>query len=550
MSSMGIDPLETLLSTTTHTQRKFTKEELAMLNLIHKEEKRLKARENYQDFLEYMRPHPQQYDDYTKTAYVSKPIHKLMVSFWEDVEDFTIMRGAMSVPPQTGKTTHTSEDGTAWMFGRNPDLHIAIGTYNETRAKEIGDNLRAILTSERYLEVFPEVKLALGGKNKSHLVSEKRGDIRLVGRGSGITGRPVDVFIIDDPVKDKAEAQSTAALDECWKWFSTTCMQRAHNLTRYVIIHTRWAANDLIGRVCDPDHPDYNADIARGYVYLNVKAYNNEPHIAKLLGIPAEECIWPEKFSPQLLQGIQKIMSPEDFSALYMGKPVPDEGGFFQKNMILPYEERDRPHRDRLKIYAASDHALSLKRQGNYSVLIIAGVDEHGHIWLLDLIRKKMTSDKLVEEMTKLMEYWRPITWWAGKDQISGSIGPFLKRQMKEMGLFSTHLVDSPEIGDKIAKAQPIRAMMSLGLVHVPSKAIWYQDFVNELLRFRGQGDAQDDQVDALAHLGRGLENMIRSRKIVANDQKSVKVGTLAWVMAETAQKRAQEAKIKGRAGW
>lgn len=530
--------------------RQLTAKEKQMLRLIEMEEKILKARESYKDFIEFMMPDPKDYDNPTASQYTCKPVHQLMIDFWTNIDSHKVMRGALSVPPQTGKTTHTSVMGTAWTLGRNNKLHIAIGTYNETRAKEIGDELRALLTSPRYKLVFPDVVLTMGGKNKSHLILETRGDIRLVGRGTGITGRPVDLFIVDDPVKDAAEANSTAALEECWKWFSTTAMQRAHNLTRYVVIHTRWAANDLIGRICDPDHPEYNENIARGYVYLNVKAYNNEPEIAKIMGIAPEACIWPEKFSPQLLESLRQIMAPQDFSALYMGKPVPDEGDFFEKSMIHNYEPQERPPIAELRVYAASDHAFSTKTKANYSVIVIAGVDKSGQIWLLDVIRGKFKTDKLVDKMLDAMKLWKPITWWAAKDAISGSIGPFLRKRMQEDGIFTTHIQDNPEIGDKIQKAQPIRGLMAMGRVRFPVRAHWYQDLVNELLRFRGQGDAADDQVDAMAHLGRGLNDMIMGRRVIANDTTVTKALTLGWIMAEDAQKKAEEARRKARAGW
>ena len=85
-----------------------SKQQSYLLHLVEKEEKRLKARESYSDFLEYMFPDNKHYDDVTKTSYVSKPVHKLMVKFWEEIDGMRSMRSAMSVPPQTGKTTHVT----------------------------------------------------------------------------------------------------------------------------------------------------------------------------------------------------------------------------------------------------------------------------------------------------------------------------------------------------------------------------------------------------------------------------------------------------------
>lgn len=285
--------------------RKLTPTEQRLLDIIEREELKLRARDNLEDFIRYMMPHPQHYDNPKFTSYVSKPVHKLMVKWWTEVDTCVSMRSALSVPPQTGKTHHTTVMGCAWSLGRKPDIKIMVGTYNENKAKMNGVLIRRLIDSPRYREVFPEVELEKGGKSKSLLVTNVGGYIFMAGRGTGVTGNPCDIFVIDDPVKDKQEAASTNALEEAWEWFSVTAQQRAHNLTRYAVIHTRWADNDLIGRLCDPEHPEYNEDRAQHWVWLNVKAHDNEPHIAEIMGIKPEDYIWPEKFSPALLAQIR-----------------------------------------------------------------------------------------------------------------------------------------------------------------------------------------------------------------------------------------------------
>ena len=532
-------------------RRKLTAEELRMLAFVDREEKRLKARENLQDFIEYMMPDPLAYEDVTRTSYISKPVHKLMVKWWMEIDSCTSMRSALSVPPQTGKTLHTTVMGSAWTLGRKPDIKIMVGTYNENKAKMNGVLIRRLIESPRYKEVFPEVELEKGGKSRSLLTTTVGGYVFMAGRGTGVTGQPCDIFVIDDPVKDKQEANSTNALEEAWEWFSVTAQQRAHNLTRYAVLHTRWADNDLIGRLCDPAHPDYNAERAKHWTWLNVKAFGNEPHIAQLMGIAPDEYIWPEKFSPELLAQIREIMGEEDFSALYMGRPVPEEGGFFKKDFIQNYQPHERPDLKTLRIYASSDHAVTTKIYSNHSVLLIAGVDPAGQVWLLDCVRKKTTAEDIVNEMIRLMKKWRPITWFAARDQISKSIGPFLKNRMRAEGVYLTHIEDSSEVGNKMQKAQSIRGMMALGLVRFPVKAAWYADMVAELLRFRGEGDAQDDQVDALGHLGRGLHRMSRGQAVAkpANEA-GPKPFTLGWVQAAAAQKNAQSALDRARSIW
>lgn len=530
---------------------KLTEDQKRLLRLLEDEEVKIQAREDFGAFIRYMMPDPQDYADVKKTKYVSKPVHELMRRWWTELATGLSLRSALSVPPQTGKTLHTTILGVAWALGRNPELKIMIGTYNETKARQNGMWVRRTLESQRYKEIFPEVVLEKGGKSKAFLATDAGGYVLMAGRGTGITGNPCDVFLVDDPIKDIAEAQSTSALEDTWAWFTATVQQRMHNLSRIGVIHTRWADNDLIGRLCDPAHPEYSPERAAPWTWLNVRAYNNDPNIAEIMGIAPEDYIWPEKFSPELLAQIQQTMSPEAFSALYMGRPVPEEGGFFKKEMIKDYNPSERPELKDLTIYAASDHAVTTKSYSDYTVLVVAGVDKLGQVWILELVRRKMETPETVEEMLRLMRTYRPVTWFAARDQISKSIGPFLKNRMRSEGVYGTYVEDSPEIGNKIQKAQSIRAMMAIGLVRFPARTPWYSALVSELLRFRGEGDAHDDQVDALGHLGRGLERMGRRQAGAPdNDNKTTKFGTYGWLKGDMAAKKADEAMKSARFRW
>lgn len=530
--------------------RMLSAREKRMLKLVEIEEMRQMARTDLETFIRYMMPDPRHYDDPRRSAYVSKPVHKLMIRWWEEISSGRSLRSAMSVPPQTGKTTHTTILGVAHTWAQNPGLKFIVGTYNEIRAKRNGEDIRRVLESERFKEVFPEFQLEKGGKSKSFLSTPWGGYVLMAGRGSGVTGNPCDIFVIDDPIKDHQEATSTNALEEAWNWFSVTAQQRAHNLTRFAILHTRWADNDLIGRLCDPNHPDYDPEKARAWTYLNVKAYNNEPHIAELMGIKPEDYIWPEKFSPDLLRQIAMTMNEEAFSALYMGRPVPEEGGFFKKTMIQLYDPKDLPDRKYLRFYAASDHAVSTSQRADYTVLLIVAVDRQGQIWIVDLVRKQMTSDETVDEMIRLMKLYKPITWWAARDHISKSIGPFLQKRMRDEGVYGTYVEDSPEVGNKIQKAQSIRGMMGMGLVKFNKMAHWYGELVSELLRFRGEGDAHDDQVDALSHIGRGLDKMLKGSSKPVNDDRIIKPLSWGWLQQSMAAKKALEAQQRATQGW
>src|SRR3546814_19502071 len=105
-----------------------------------------------------------------------------------------------------------------------------------------------------------------------------------------------------------------------------------------------------------------------------------------------------------------------------MQRPTPQDGDFFKSDMVLPYKRADLP--PRLRIYAASDHAVGTKQANDKTCLLIVGVDEYDNIWLLDCFWKRTKTDEVVDAMLNMMRKWRPKFWWAVGGHILNTIGP------------------------------------------------------------------------------------------------------------------------------
>lgn len=264
-------------------------EELAAVRLL----KIRAARENLLDFIELMMPDPEFSEDASKTSYTAKPHHKLMIGAVEQVEQRKMMRSAYSLPPQHGKTTILSLMGMAWIIGRRPRWDIIVGTYSEDRAQKVGSELRDILQSAAFRQVFPKCVMKKGSKAKDDMEFVLGGSITLRGRGNGTTGYSCDLFVIDDPIKDHVEAASAAVLQQCKDWYSSVAFSRVRATTPIMIVHTRWNEDDLIGWLCDPEHPENIAkpDRCAKWKYLNIPAIVDDPELAELLGIePGARC--------------------------------------------------------------------------------------------------------------------------------------------------------------------------------------------------------------------------------------------------------------------
>jgi predicted phage terminase large subunit-like protein len=490
--------------------------------------KNKKAKDSLLDFIQLMMPDPNHPLDVNFSRYEAKRHHKRIIRLFEKAEKGESPATALSIPPQHGKSTITTHYGPAWALGRNPHKHIIVGGYGSDFIQKFGSRVRTVFESKQFSQIFPGFELKKGSKAKDYMETTVGGSILFVGRGEGTTGNPCDMFIIDDPIKDKKEADSPTMREDLWDWYTSVAETRCHILSSIFVIHTRWHEDDLIGRLCDPEHPEHDEELAADFHYENIEAIVEDEIMAMTLGMEPGEALWPERFPLDLLQK-RRRRAPKVFSALYQGHPTPDDGDFFNKEMIQFYTPDQIP--PRLRIYAASDHAVTEKQENDETVALVAGVDELGDIYLLDCWHGRKKTDYVAERMIDLMDKWKPLFWWAASDHISKSIGPFLKKRMKERGVF-TMISESSEVGDKQQKAQSIQGRMAMGKVFLPKHAPWVSHLIRQLLRFPQA--THDDFVDAMSHLGRGINKMVNAGRGAANDQmtgkKSPREGTMAWI--------------------
>jgi predicted phage terminase large subunit-like protein len=217
------------------------------------------------------------------------------------------------------------------------------------------------------------------------------------------------------------------------------------------------------------------------------------------------EALWPERFGVDYLNGFKR-RNPRGFNALYQQRPTPDDGDFFKAEYIREYLPHEVPPREKLRIYMASDHAVAQKQENDRTCILVVGVDVNDNIWVLDCFWKRAKTDEVVEKLIALFKKWKPLRWWAEDDHITKSIGPFLRKRMRESQVYMAHSKVNA-YADKLKKAQAIQGRMSMGMVLFPKTAPWYQDARDEILKFPRA--RHDDFVDALSTLGRGMGVMV-----------------------------------------
>lgn len=206
------------------------------------------AKRDFLAFARYMMPNMQ-----------VLPFHKVYYKILDAFAKGKIKRLIVTIPPQFGKSQGSSRFLPAFLLGLNPDLKIIIGSYAFGLARDFNRDVQRLIDTPEYFDIFSGTYLSRSNKITASNVYARNSDViecvghtgslRVVGRGGALTGKPVDISILDDVYKDYSEANSPVVREAAWKWYTTVVRTRLHNDSQELIVYTRWHSDDLVGRL-------------------------------------------------------------------------------------------------------------------------------------------------------------------------------------------------------------------------------------------------------------------------------------------------------------
>lgn len=511
--------------------------------LLERQRVALLSRERFMPFIKFTSPDPEDPNDVTKSKYKNAKHHDAFARVLEEVEKGEIPFLILVTPPRHGKSEQVSRRLPAWYVGRRPSESVIVSTYSDTFAEDFGSEVRAIMQSPAYKQIFPTVRLVRGGTAKDRLETTAGGKLFFVGRGGGLTGRGGHLLICDDLIKDDKEASSPAIRDQAWNWLTKVAMTRRMGRKLVVMTFTRWHADDPIGRLTDPLNPHYNLKLAKKIKIINLPAIAEEDDP---LGRKPGEALWPDgpdKFDIEFLEE-QQALDPAGFAALYQGRPSAVDGDLFKRENVRYYDPQDLPAE--LRNYCASDHAVGLRQKNDPTCMGAVSIDRQQNLYFRDLFWRRAPTDFVVERMIDMAATWKPLIWWAEKGHISMSIGPFLRKRMTERETYINVREMTPS-HDKVTRAQSFAGRFAMGKVFFPRDATWVPRAIDELLGF--PNGLHDDFVDFCSWLGIGLQSQFKPGKSKAETAgKEPAFGTIDWMKRQDkwAQKRADELAVGG----
>ena len=416
------------------------------------------------------------------------------------------------MPPRHGKSELASRRFPAWFVGRNPGRNIIAASYNADLANDFGRNVRNIVGSQSYKNLF-DCSLSSDSTAANRWHTDKGGMYVAAGIGTAVTGRGAHILLIDDPFKDRVEADSETHREKVYRWYTSTAYTRLESELKadaleddwlwtefeaeieagkadpfqgaIVLIQTRWHEDDLAGRLLAKQ--DAGGD---QWEVLDLPAISEQ-----------NEALWPAKYPLPRLKQIRTAIGERDWSALYQQRPSPDEGDYFKREWFKWY---DAPPRH-LRKYGASDYAVTAKG-GDFTVHGVCGIDPNDDLYILDIWRGQTESHLWIEQFIDMVAEHQPLCWGEEQGQIIKSLGPFIDKRMRDRKTFCRR-EQFASVADKPTRSRSFQARASMGKVYLPSNAPWVPVLLNEMMMF--PFGKNDDLVDMLGLFGRMLDQMV-----------------------------------------
>lgn len=429
------------------------------------------------------------YSNLTMRNFQAAQHHRLICQFLNKVDRGEIKRLIISMPPRHGKTELTSQRFPAFLLGRNPNRQIIGTSYSSSLASRVSRNIQKIIESEAHQIAFPDVKLGRMNDKILDLKSKRTssefeivghgGAYRAAGIGGGITGSGADILLIDDPFKNRKEAESVVLREAIYDWYTSTAYSRLEKDGAIIIVMTRWHEDDLAGRLLREAKEDPEKD---QWVELKLEAICETKF--QYDWREQGEALWPEKYPIERLKSMKKTMGSYDWNSLYQQSPKPADGGIIKRHWWKFYKALPQ---EAMVIAQFWDCAQKPGITNDYSVCATWGWTQTG-IYLLDLWRNKVEAPDLEVAARSNYNKWNPSAVVIEDKSAGSSLIQSLRRST------TMPILAFEPRGDKAVRAIAATPMIESGNCHLPINAQYLEDFLDEHERFPNA--AHDDIVD------------------------------------------------------
>jgi predicted phage terminase large subunit-like protein len=285
----------------------------------------------------------------------------------------------LEVPPRHGKSELATIKFPAQTLGIHPEWPIIVSSYSAELAEDFGLKTRDTLNHEHYRALFTS-SLRPDTQARGRWLTHEGGGYTATGVGGAITGRGFKVGIIDDPFKNREEADSEVIREKVWNWYTSTFYTRQEGISAIIVICTRWHLDDLVGRLLEQQEAAEKAGLAQydRWEVIRFPAIADQDETHRKVG----EALWPEKFPLPILENIRNTVGVYDWSSLYQQEPILAENAEFRQEWFRYFEEKDLAGKN-LRYTTTVDLAVSEKTSADNTVIRTVAKEPDRPNWYL-----------------------------------------------------------------------------------------------------------------------------------------------------------------------
>lgn len=466
------------------------------------------------------------------------------------------------MPPRHGKSELTSRYTPAWFLGTNPELRVILTSYGAALSTGWGRKVRDLI--EELAELYDIHLDPASSRADDWNLDGRRGGMKTAGVGGAITGMGAHLFIVDDPVKDAADAASEVMQDKTWEWWRGTARTRLMPGAGAIVMQTRWHELDLSGRLLadDPSRDELGALLPAGdrrddvdgeeWDVLCLPAVANDEDAKggqDGYGGPDElhrepgDALWPQMYPKAQLQIISRAVGRYVFASQYQQTPTPAEGGIFkradfryfkvdpERDMFVLYTELSRTATQGIDPssaydvgraycyrFSTADLAFSSKETADYTVLGHWIVTPDKDLLLHDVERVHFETEDLPGVITAFAETHNLIDIRVE----AAAYGTKVITNLVRAGLPVRSLEADT---DKVTRAIAAVPRYEQHTVYHRLGAPWLEKYERELLAF--PNGANDDQVDVYSYAALALPGISFAKPKNTEEQRRTETGGL-----------------------
>ena len=389
----------------------------------------------------------------------------------------------LNTPPQHGKSTTITATFPAWYLMKNPDSKVIVTSYGDSLAQRFGkQNLDKVKEHGKIFGVSLDKKKANATEFR---IAKHTGVMISAGYGSGLTGNPADLIIIDDPVKNRAEADSETDRNKKWADYIDSIESRISAGGKIILIMTRWHEDDLAGRLME--HYEDRTTV----INLPCEAEENDP-----LGRKIGEALCPEigKGDAWLADFKASHMTEEgmrSWNALYQGHPSAREGNMLKREWWQYYNRSDYDEGKLTfdNMLLSVDATFKDGEKNDYVAMEVWG-KKGPRLYLVDLVNEHLNFPDTIRKIRIVKAIYPEMFITLIEDKANGTgITQMLKKDV--MGIIPV----TPD-ASKEARVNAVSPVIEAGNVYLPRDKGFTFKFVDQCASF--PNGKHDDMVDSM----------------------------------------------------